>query len=372
MQENIEIFITKATKVHGDLYDYSKSVYNKSSTPLIIICEEHGEFLQRPNDHIQGQGCKKCGIIKFNNKRTYTTEIFKEKAVKKHGNIYDYTNTKYINSQTKVNIICSEHGVFSQLPTKHLIGRGCPKCGGTELMVFGDFIKRCGKYHGGKKYKYIKEDYKNSSSMLTITCPIHGEFNQLASNHVRGQGCPKCRYDNNGIKFRKPQNQFIEESKIVHGDLYDYNNVIYKGAHVKVKIKCRRHGEFEQSPRKHLNGNGCPKCVNSVSKMETEFLDYLDIKTRQYFICPYSVDGYDSKTNTIYEFLGDYWHGNPDKFKMDMINEICKKTYGELNKETFDRLNALKLRGYDVKYIWESEWKKFKNGEVKKLNLKQL
>ena len=88
----------------------------------------------------------------------------------------------------------------------------------------------------------------------------------------------------------------------------------------------------------------------------------MKIKNRQYFICPFRVDGFDDKTNTIYEFLGDYYHGNPKKFKSNDVNKICKKSYKQLLTETMNRLNGLKLRGYNVNYIWESDWKKYKNG----------
>ena len=74
------------------------------------------------------------------------------------------------------------------------------------------------------------------------------------------------------------------------------------------------------------------------------------------------MDGYDDKTNTIYEYLGDYWHGNPVKFNANHINKRCGKTCGELYHKTFQRLNNLKSMGYIVKYIWEHDWKQFKRG----------
>jgi hypothetical protein len=77
------------------------------------------------------------------------------------------------------------------------------------------------------------------------------------------------------------------------------------------------------------------------------------------------VDGIDLVTNTIYEFLGDYWHGNPERFKSGETNQMCHKPHGELYNETIQRLKKLKEAGYNVKYIWENDWKRFECGTEK-------
>ena len=56
-----EEFIEKARQVHGDKYDYSKVEYKNNKTKICIVCPIHGEFWQRPNDHLNGRGCDKCG-----------------------------------------------------------------------------------------------------------------------------------------------------------------------------------------------------------------------------------------------------------------------------------------------------------------------
>lgn len=116
-------FIAKAKLKHGDRYDYSKTEYVNQITDVIIICKEHGEFLQRPNNHYMGAGCPACS----GNKRC-DTKGFIEKARKVHGDTYDYSLVDYKNNKTHVKIICKLHGVFEQAPDKHLAGRGCPGC----------------------------------------------------------------------------------------------------------------------------------------------------------------------------------------------------------------------------------------------------
>lgn len=120
----------------GTNYDYSKANYVGDKVPVCIICHEtdengnkHGEFWQSPNNHIsKSQGCPKCGRLKSDENRKYTQDEWVEKAKIVHNNKYDYSHTNYINSDEKVAINCSEHGIFYQKPSNHLMKQGCPKC----------------------------------------------------------------------------------------------------------------------------------------------------------------------------------------------------------------------------------------------------
>jgi|SRR5690606_5502844 len=119
-----EEFIEKARKVHGDKYDYSKTLYIKSHSKLTITCRVHGDFTQKGNDHLNGSGCRKCGGT-----RLKTKEQFVSDAVQVHGYKYNYENTVYKGNTVRISIICPEHGEFWQTPSTHLDGSGCPKCG---------------------------------------------------------------------------------------------------------------------------------------------------------------------------------------------------------------------------------------------------
>lgn len=102
-----EIFIEKARKKHGDLYDYSKTIYVRSKDEVIIICSIHGEFKQIAGNHLQGLKCNLC-----NNRRKCNTEEFIIKANIKHNFIYDYSKTIYTGAFNKIIIICKVHGEF--------------------------------------------------------------------------------------------------------------------------------------------------------------------------------------------------------------------------------------------------------------------
>jgi very-short-patch-repair endonuclease len=127
-KSNTEEFILKSLNKHGDKYDYSKVEYVGNKNKVIIICPKHGEFLQRPNDHLTGYGCKKCQYEKNSQKNKFTYETFIEKAKQIHGNRFDYSLVKYNGYENKIIIICSKHGEFEQTPHSHLNGAGCRKC----------------------------------------------------------------------------------------------------------------------------------------------------------------------------------------------------------------------------------------------------
>lgn len=189
---NTSEFIRKAHEVHGDKYDYSKVKYVNSHTPITIICPVHGEFQQLPYCHLQGNGCSACnGGDRF--KDRLTTEEFIQKAKEVHGNKYDYSKVNYVNAHTPITIICPVHGEFQQEPCDHLKG-GCRKCVFDNLrMTQEEFIRRAREIHGDK-YDYSKVNYVNSNTKVTIICPVHGEFQQAPSEHLVGKGCRQCYF----------------------------------------------------------------------------------------------------------------------------------------------------------------------------------
>lgn len=190
-----EDFIRKSKEIYGDKFDYSKVDYVNNKTPVTIICPIHGEFSQFPYNHIK-RGCPKCGLGKMKEKKTKSDVKFIEDSIKIHGDEYDYSNVEYKGSYSPVDIICPKHGLFSQTPSNHLSGNGCPKCGGEKQsqqvkLSNNDFIDQSKKIHGDK-YDYSKVNYIHSHKPVEIICPKHGVFSQKASSHIRGNGCPTC------------------------------------------------------------------------------------------------------------------------------------------------------------------------------------
>ena len=126
-------FIEKAKLIHGEKYCYSKTKYIQSKDKVIITCLIHGDFEQRAGGHLSGYGCSKCSFENDSIRKTSNTTNFINKSTIIHKNKYDYSKTKYINTKTKVTIICPLHNLeFLQLPQNHLAGNGCPKCNSSK------------------------------------------------------------------------------------------------------------------------------------------------------------------------------------------------------------------------------------------------
>lgn len=195
-----EEFIERARQVHGDKYDYSKVEYINTESKVCIVCPIHGEFWQRPNDHLGGHGCKECMRDSNSERLAFTLSDFIKKAKEVHGDKYDYSKVEYKNNKTKVCIICPKHGEFWQKPFHHLSGNGCQICGRESIIdskkdTMDIFLKKAKEVHGDK-YNYSKVEYKSSKQKVCIICPKHGEFWQRPTNHLNGQGCPYCKESN--------------------------------------------------------------------------------------------------------------------------------------------------------------------------------
>lgn len=218
MKKTLEFFIEKAKSIHGNKYDYSQSQYVNSHTPLKIICPEHGEFLQRPDNHYLGKGCPLCGNKRVSKKMVKTQEQFIKEAIEIHGDKYDYSQVKYVDSWTPVAIICPKHGLFYQKPIQHINHKaGCIKCAHEHLSTIHaltkeEFIKRARSVHGDK-YDYSKVEYVNQKIPITITCPVHGDFEQVPLVHYNmGCGCPKCTLKSQTKVFEQLCSEFPNEN----------------------------------------------------------------------------------------------------------------------------------------------------------------
>ena len=329
-----EEFIKKAKEKHGDKYDYSLVEYINGKIKVKIICKEHGIFEQNPASHLSNIGCSKCnGGVKSSN------DEFINKSNIIHNYKFDYSLVEYKDNNTKVKIICPEHGIFHIKPKHHLIGTGgCKICNNSKLNT-EEFIKRSNKLHGNK-YDYSIVEYKNNKSKVKIICPIHGIFNQLPSNHLK-YGCQKCKYDDSKIMI----DDFIINANNIHNDKYDYSLVEYVNSNIKVKIICPIHGIFEQSTNSHIHQKqGCPKCAGK-NKTTEEFIkeckkthgniynyslvEYINTKIKVKIICNKCNKIFEQRTNTHLNGCGC---------------PICKESKGE-------RKISLLLEEKNIQYI---------------------
>jgi transcription elongation factor Elf1 len=308
-----KLFIERARKIHGDKFDYSITEYEGALLKVKFICKTCGEIIiMIASNHInirsskgKACGCYNCFKKTHSVLQSSTNDEFIIKSKAKHGNLYDYSNTKYIHSQQKVEIICSKHGSFIQRPSDHLDGAGCKKCATIKMIE----------------------------------------------------------------KQRKTNDDFIRQANVFHNNKFDYTCTNYIGAHKEVEIICPKHGKFSQIAHHHLDCKfGCPGC-NHVG-LSTVSLDWLKIMSFVYncnIITGLNnkefkiedigkVDGFNYENNLVFEFHGDFWHGNPKIYNMNELNNVSKKTFGELYNKTFMRDLKIIEKGYKLISIWEHDW----------------
>lgn len=223
------------------------------------------------------------------------TEEFVEKARKIHADKYDYRLFKYVRCDDKSIIICpiEGHGEFLKTPGKHINAKqGCPKCSKDAMTLSRrftkeQFIERSREKHGNK-YDYSKVVYVNSTVKIIIICPDHGDFEQRANGHLKGRGCSKCAITKNALS-KSDKETFVARARSVHGDRYNYDQVNYTNNRTKIIISCPDHGNFTQTPTKHLQGRKCQKCSGFRRYTTEEWIEGAKIKHNELYSYPRAV-----------------------------------------------------------------------------------
>jgi hypothetical protein len=285
---------------------------------------------------------------------------------------YDFSHAVYNGALERMtNIVCHEHGEFSQYPAQlRKNGAGCQSCGdlvrrAKRRSPCDEVIDAAMTRHNGF-YSYDRAVYVNSSTKFTVTCPVHGDFSVLPNNHVSGgRGCPACgalkrghRKDLGGAarktadtKIAKFAVKFIDDARAVHGDAYDYSKVEYAGQQTKVVIVCPEHGPFEQTAEHHVKrAQGCPECSHHRSKGEAALAKFVsifaDIEQRnRRVISPKELDIYVPSASLAVEYCGEYWHASPSAED----EAVYRKRHAE--KQQMCQQVGLRLLT-----VYESEW----------------
>lgn len=268
-----------------------------------------------------------------------TTEEFIKEAREIHGDKYDYSKVEYKGDSVKVCIICPEHGEFWQVPNSHLKGCGCPSCSKVKHLTTEEFIKRSKEIHSNR-YDYSKTRYINIRTKVTITCPIHGDFEQNPKKHYLGQGCPQC-----GKKYAKEYKKgdykhFIDESIARFGDVFEFPNIEseYENSHSKITIRCKSCGnEFVKIACDHITSTtgGCQKCHPLTSNGELELYGFCSDKIGndniihgdRKILNGRELDIFIPSLSMAIEYDGLYWHseknGKDKNYHLQKL-EMCK------------------------------------------------
>jgi hypothetical protein len=367
-----EEFAQRARQVHGKRYDYTQAVYQTTDSPVVIICKEcNMSFKQTPHSHLRGYGCFSCGRKKGAKKKVAgAAQEFVSRARKVHGDRYGYEKVCYRLATSPVQIVCRRcDAVFCQTPDAHLAGCGCKTCSLAEASkrkvenAAKQFEFKARKVHGCK-YGYEHVTYINAKTPVEIFCrSCESRFHQTPTGHLAGYGCNRCGRKRTTEKQSKTTTEFIEQAKEVAPE-FDYSSVVYVRALKKVVLRCNRClNEFKRVAAQHLYKPTCPHCARGqqTSRGEKAWLNSLSIpRLERQFKVPgtnYVTDGYDPDTNTVYELLGDFWHGNPEVFDHDKVNPVQGSSFKALFDQTMERLQFLESLGYNVVYIWENDFR---------------
>ena len=367
-------FIYRARKVHGDKYSYGKTEYIKSDKPVTITCDKHGDFDQVANAHLSGCGCPQCKAEKIHLLKNKGTKQFIEDARNVHGDEYDYSKVKYIDSKTNVEIICKKHGSFTQTPNSHLRGCGCPKCvdkktGERCRMTLGEFLRRAEETHGDK-YDYslvTKDTFVDARTDVEIICPKHGTYKQTPYEHLSGRGCYWCGKESMAQKQALTRDDVVRRCNEIFDSKYNYS--LFTEYHSKkdiIQVICPKHGAWTVSVNNHLyRQSGCPSCKRSFGEERiARFLDEKHIEyIEQYRIKNESllcinmymmIDFFLPKYNIAIEYNGiQHYEENPlfdtrnleqQQWRDDAVRSYCKN-HGikliEIPYTDFDNIEGL-------------------------------
>lgn len=291
--------LAQARRIHSDRYQYPDLISeNEGSltfdTKMRIECSIHGSFYQTLRNHLIGkQNCPQCGkeARKISIKRAHEElksgkrakasrsikasperleqlrQAFIDRANSKYGYNYSYDKVDYKGIHVPVVITCPLHGDFEKTPNTHLVKSGCPQCSlNKKRKSQEEFIKQACEVHKGS-YSYDKVTYTATHKKATITCPVHGDFEQAPADHLSGRGCSKCGIEKVARTHIKEQKDFITEAQALHPNLI-YSSSVYRGNKELVEIECPMHGIFLQLAGNHLAGSACPTCSHSRAGLE--------------------------------------------------------------------------------------------------------
>ena len=381
---NLKKFLKRCKEIHGDKFNYSKikpEHIEEAKSKISIQCNfcEY-EWSTTINSHINGKsGCPECfGNLPWN------LEKFIKRAKEVHGDDkfnYNQVELEHIkNQKSNVPLQCVKCQYEWSITINNHINKksGCPDCAGTLPWNIEKLLKIGKEIHGDTiNYDRVKPEHiENNKSKIPLKCnkckyewdhtTIHSHINQKA-------GCPDCSGKNPWTLEK-----LLIKGKEVHGDTINYSRVKpehIRGKYSNIPLQCNKcQHEWTTTIGSHINGKtGCPVCSrkNQYSKISIEWLESIEkleniiirkaTSVEGEFRIPslnpgyyYSFDGYCATTNTVYEFHGDYWHGNPIKYDPGDINKTLNKTYGELYRKTLERENYIRSLGYNLIVKWET------------------
>lgn len=262
---NREQILQQFEEVHGDTFDYSKVVYVDVNTPVEVYCKKHDfTFFPTPKNHKNGSRCIYCGREAQIEKAKKGFDIFKKEMFEIYGDKYDFSDSNYVNVKTSLKAVCKIHREFEKAPYSLLNGSACDECAKNTKSNNKDiFIEEATKVYGDKD-DYTSTEIVSAKDKITVRCTKHNHtFTKSIQTYLLGYGCPKCSAENYSLIRTKTTDKFIEESREIHEDRFDYTDTVYTLCTNKLKVMCKKHNHtFEILPDGHIKAQtgGCKHC----------------------------------------------------------------------------------------------------------------
>lgn len=197
-----------------------------------------------------------------------------------------------------------------------------------------EFIVKAKETHGDR-YEYSSCIYESTYKKVVITCKKHGDFEQIPNSHITGKGCAKCGVESKNKKSTPSTEETIGKFIKVHGDKYDYSKYIHTSTSTKGVVICREHGDFKQTPKNHLGGQGCPKCTRKYGWSRSEYVE----KAKERLCTFYTIRCF----NEHEEF-----------FKVGITMEGTKKRYKTKRRMPYAYEIISEVKG-EAGFIWDLE-----------------
>ena len=253
-------------------YDLSQVYYVNSSTPVTVICKDHGPQTKLPHVFLDCP-CYECYL---EGERLKRQNDFIQKCINKFGDKqFDYSQVYFVSMESpQVTIICKDHGPLTITPKSFLL-RGCNQCNKEKerLQRQENFIKKCIEKFGDQ-FDYSQVYYTSMDSPVVIICPEHGSQNVTPDQFLRrsSYGCPECgKAAAYQTKINKNSEKVMEAIKEKYKDTLDFSNSVYKGIDINIEYICKYHGVQHSQPSNLLKGvYGCPQCAWEALKLTKE------------------------------------------------------------------------------------------------------
>lgn len=353
-----ETFLEAVKDRQPKRWDYTKTKFVNVMTHVTVTCPAHGDFTQEAASLLKGYvGCSSCsGIVK-------TSEDFVREVRDIWGDRWDLSQTIYVNATTRVSLNCREHGEFHQFPSAVTSKKiGCKPCAARvrKASKQKEFIRRAQSIHADR-WRYTEVRYDDSRTKVTITCPQHGNFQQLPSEHLRPTPtpCPNCRAEEQRVVR---QEKFLELLEDTYPDK-THEGLQYSDSHTAIQLRCEEHGTYTQLPYDYLRGHlGCTRCNRKSSRAEEHLLQFvsslgLEPESHKRGLLGNTnqeIDIYIPSAQVGLEFNGVYYHSEL----------FMEKDYH------FRKYQAAKDAGIRLIQIWEDDW--LNRPEVVKEHIRQV